>query len=418
MTTNKTHKRIVVVGGGIIGCCTAYHLLKAGADVTVVEAGALAKATSGAGAGFVSHWSAGMIPLGEEGLSLQQYGLDFYKELSELGQEIGYRPNGTLIMALTEEGREDFVRPVLESPFAPTEMQDLNAAEIGEKMQGLVDPSKVHSAAFNPHGIQFDTTLGLGALAGEIARLGGGFRDHTKVTDIHDAGSGVLIETDKGKLEADGVVIAAGAWNNELLKELGWQLPLLRVLATRIVTDSRGLPSTIPTVQCRELRLWLRETFGAIMWGTGGHYHPYHKLGDDWISPGQPVKADLMQAMADGDLARLQEVFPPLRGSTIANWAQGVPCYTPDRGLLVGRVPGTTNVVAVGGDNESGVSHGPGLGRVSAELILDETPFVNPHRFRLDRFERGSFATEAEIEAAMPKWSGNRAAQFSDTQRA
>lgn len=418
MTTNAKRERIVVVGGGIIGCCTAYHLLKAGADVTVVEAGELAKATSGAGAGFVSHWSAGMIPLGEEGFKLQQYGLDFYKALSGLGQDIGYRPNGTLIMALTEEGREDFLRPVLDSPYAPAEMQDLNAAEIGEKMQGLIDPSKVHSGAYNPLGIQFDTTLGLRALAGEIARLGGVFRDHTKVVAIEDTGNGVTIETDKGTLQADGVVISAGAWNNELLEKLGWKLPLLRVLATRIVTDNRGLPSTIPTVQCRELGLWLRETFGAIMWGTGGHYHPYHKLSDAWIEPGQPHKADLMQAMADGDLARLQEIFPPLRGSKIASWAQGVPCYTPDRGLLVGRVPGTTNVVAVGGDNESGVSHGPGLGRLSAELILDQTPFIDPTRFRLDRFERGSFPTEAEVEAAMPKWSRKQSGHFAGAQRA
>ncbi|KSV74465.1 hypothetical protein N182_27880 [Sinorhizobium sp. GL2] len=123
-----------------------------------------------------------------------------------------------------------------------------------------------------------------------------------------------------------------------------------------------------------------------------------------------------MQEMADGYLERLQDIFPPLRGSKIASWAQGVPCYTPDRGLLVGRVPGTTNVVVAGGDNESGVSHGPGLGRISAELVLGQTPFVNPHRFRLERFENGSFANEADVEAAMPKWPG-RSGQFSDARR-
>lgn len=401
------HKRVVVIGGGIIGCCTALHLLKSGAaQVTVVEALEPAAATTGAGAGFVSHWSAGMIPLGEEGRQLQQYGLDFYRSVHEIGTEIGYRPNGTLIMALTEEGRETFVRPVLDSPYAPAEMQDLNAAQIGEKMQGLIDPTQVHSGAYNPHGIQIDTKMTTGVLVQEIVKLGGVFRNGTKVTGIQDLGSQVKIQTDKGEIEADGVVIAAGAWNNELLGELGWHLPLLRVLATRIVTDGRGLPSTIPTVQCRELRLWLRETFGAVMWGTGGHYHSYHKLGDDWIAPGQPHKADLMQAMTDEDLGRLQEVFPPLRGSKVASWAQGVPCYTPDRGLLIGHVPGTTNVVVAGGDNESGVTHGPGLGRLAAELILDRPAFVDTTRFRLERFERDSFATDADVEAAIPSWTG------------
>ena len=400
-TANSTGQRMVVIGGGIIGCSAAFHLLQSGArQVTVIEAREPGAATTGAGAGFVSHWSAGMFPLGEEGLQLQQYGLDFYRRLHEVGTEIGYRPNGTLMMALTEAGRERFVRPVLESPYAPAEMQDLTAAQVGEKMKGLVDATQVHSAAFNPHGIQLDTKLALGVLVDEIVKLGGVFRNGTKVAGIHDAGSHVKVETDKGMIEADGVIVAAGAWNNEVLEGLGWQLPLLRVVATRIVTDGRGLPSTIPTVQCRELGLWLRESFGAVMWGTGRLYESYYKLGDEWIEPGQPRNVGLMQAMGDEEYARLEKIFPPLRGSKVSSWAQGVPCHTPDCGLLVGHVPGTTNVVAVGGDNETGVSHGPGLGRLSAELMLGQQPFVDTTGFRLERFARNSYATEAEVEAA------------------
>lgn len=410
--TASAGKRIIVIGGGIIGLSAAFHLLKSGArEVTVIEAREPAAATTGAGAGFVSHWSAGMFPLGEEGLKLQQYGLDFYRSIHEIGVEIGYRPNGTLIMALTEAGRERFVRPVLDSPYAPPEMQDLTAAQIGEKAKGLIDATRVHSGAFNPHGIQLDTKLATGVMVDEIIKMGGTFRNGTSVTAIHDAGSHVTVETDKGDVEADGVVIAAGAWNNEVLKGLGWRLPLLKVLATRIVTDGRGLPSTLPTVQCRELRLWLRESFGAVMWGTGRHYQPYYVSGDAWIEPGQPRNADLMQAMDDDELAQLQTIFPPLRGSKVASWAQGVPCYTPDSGLIVGHVPGTTNVVAVGGDNETGVSHGPGLGRLSAELILGAKPFVDTTRFRLERFAVDAYQTEAEIAAALPAWASEHASK-------
>jgi glycine/D-amino acid oxidase-like deaminating enzyme len=413
-------KRIVVIGGGIIGCCAAYHLLSSGVrQVTVVDANAPGSATTGAGAGFVSHWSAGMIPLGEEGLQLQQYGLDFYRRLSEVGPEIGYRPNGTLIMALTEDGRERFVKPVLESPYAPQEMQDLDAAEIGAKMQGLIDPTKVHSAAYNPHGIQVDTSLALRVLVDEIVKLGGVIQGGTKVNAIHDAGDLVRIETDRGEIEADATIIAAGAWNNELLADLGWRLPLLRVLATRIVSDDRGLVSTIPTVQCRELRLWLRESFGAVMWGTGRHYKPLYRLDDSEPELGQPHRSEIMQTMADEELAELQTVFPPLRGAGIASWAQGVPCYTPDNGLVVGHVPGHANVVVAGGDNESGVTHGPGLGRLSCELALGLPPFVDPRRFRPDRFARNAYQSEAEIEAALPAWAARKPGTsiFSDAAR-
>lgn len=395
----------IVIGGGIIGCSAAYHLLQSGANkVTLLDAGTPGAATTGAGAGFVSHWSAGMIPLGEEGFVLQQYGLDFYRMLSELGTEIGYRPNGTLIMALTAQGREDFVLPVLNSPYAPKEMQDLDAAAIGRKMGGLIDPARVHSGAYNPHGIQLDTSMALRVLVGEIEKRGGSVRSGVHVSSIHASDGGVRLETSAGRIDAERVIVASGAWNNELLAGLGWRLPLLRVLATRVVTDDRGLPSNIPTVQCRELRLWLREAFGAVMWGSGRHYTPLHRLGGDRIDPGQPHDAALMQAMVDRELAELQTVFPPLRGSRVASWAQGIPCYTPDLGLVVDHVPGTENVVVVGGDNETGVSHGPGLGRLAAEIALGLPRLVDTARFRADRFAPDAFATEADVEAAMPVW--------------
>ncbi|MBZ9995095.1 FAD-binding oxidoreductase [Mesorhizobium sp. BH1-1-4] len=416
MSSNGSHggadnRHIVVIGGGIIGCSAAFHLLKSGVrQVTVIDAGQPGAATTGAGAGFVSHWSAGMIPLGAEGFQLQQYGLDFYRRLHEVGVEIGYRPNGTLIMALTEDGRERFVRPVLESAYAPPEMQDLNAAEIGQKMQGLIDPSRVHSAAYNPHGIQVDTSLAMKVLIGQIGELGGIFRNATRVTAIHDAGDRVTIETDQGRIEANAAIAAAGAWNNQVISGLGWRLPLLRVVATRIVTDNRGLASTIPTVQCRELRLWLRETFGAVMWGTGRHYKPLYKTGDSEIEPGQPHNMELMRETFDEELAELQAIFPPLRGSKVASWAQGVPCYTPDNGLVVGKVPGSANVVVAGGDNESGVTHGPGLGRLASELVLGQQPFVAPARFRVERYASDAFKSEAEVEAAMPAWGARHEA--------
>lgn len=410
-------RHVAVIGAGIIGCSTAYHLLKSGVgQVTLVDAMQPGEATTGAGAGFVSHWSAGMIPLGEEGLRLQQYGLDFYRMLHELGTEIGYRPNGTLIMALTEKGRESFVMPVLQSPYAPPEMQDLDARAIGVKMQGLIDPAQVHSGAYNPHGIQVDTTLALAVMVDRIKALGGSVRGGTRVAAVEDRGDGVRITTDKGEILADTVVLAGGAWNNRLLEGLGWQLPMLRVLATRVTTDDRGLPSSIPTVQCREMRLWLRETFGAIMWGTGMYYRPLFSIGAEEIEPGRPANEALMQAMVDDEMTRLQRVFPPLRGSKVEKWTQGIPCYTPDNGLIIGKVPHHPNVVVAGGDNETGVSHGPGLGRLASELALGEHPFVPAERFRLDRFAPGAYPTEQDVEAAMPAWGERRAGgrMFSD----
>ena len=397
--------RIVVIGAGILGCSAAFHLLKAGVrEVRLVDAVRAGDGTSGAGAGFVSHWSAGFLEqFGEEGILLQQYGLDFYRALGTAGTEIGYRQNGTLQLALTAEGFERFARPVLDSPYAPPGMRRLSADEVGVRMAGLVDSSAVHSAVLNPHGIQVETGLATAALADQVRELGGILHFGTPVLGIQERGSGVQIGTEKEGFEADLVILAAGAWNNDLLAMIGGRMPLYRMLATRIVTDDRGLPSHFPTIQCRELRLWLRESFGAVTWGTVAGYGPLHR----WLAPGaslepgQPRHPELLDALLTQQKSSLERIFPPLRGASIATWTQGVPCYTPDQNLICGRVPDHPSVLVMGGDNETGVTHGPGLGRFVAELALERTPFVNPERLRPERFNPSDYPTEASVESAL-----------------
>jgi sarcosine oxidase, subunit beta len=407
MDTRKdsAKQRAVVIGAGIIGCSAAFHLLEAGVrDLTILDAGEPGGATTGAGAGFVSHWSAGFLPqLGREGLAMQEYALEFYRRLHGLGTEIGYRPAGTLQLSLTEEGFERFARPVLESPLAPPGMRRLAAPEVGELMQGLVDPQQIYGGVLNPHGIQIETGLATAVLAQEIEARGGKVRRHTRAVGIHDRDGTTRVEIQGGHIEADVVVLAGGAWINDLLGTLGWRLPLMRMAATRIVTDTRDLPSNLPTVQCREFRLWLRESFGAITWGTVEGYVPLHGLesASQALEPGRPNLPLLLERLKAHQKNALERVFPPLRGSTIVSWSQGIPCYTPDHNLIVGRVPRHPSVIAVGGDNESGVTHAPGLGRLIAEMALGRATFVDPHRFRLDRFAPEDYPTEAAVEKAL-----------------
>jgi glycine/D-amino acid oxidase-like deaminating enzyme len=397
--------RVAVIGAGILGCSAAFHLLKAGVrQVRLIDAVSAGGSTSGAGAGFVSHWSAGFLEqFGEEGILLQQYGLDFYRMLAGAGTEIGYRQNGTLQLALTAEGFERFARPVLDSPYAPPGMCRLSADEVGVRMAGLVDPSAVHAAVLNPHGIQVETGLATAALADQVRELGGTLHFGTLVRGIRERGSQVLIDTETQAFEADLVILAAGAWNNDLLAMIGGRVPLFRMLATRIVTDDRGLPSHLPTIQCRELRLWLRESFGAVTWGTVAGYGPLHR----WLAPGaslepgQPHHPELLEALRTQQKSSLERIFPALRGASIATWTQGVPCYTPDQNLICGRIPDHPSVFVMGGDNETGVTHGPGLGRFVTELALERTPFVNPGRLRPERFNPADYPTEAAVESAL-----------------
>jgi glycine/D-amino acid oxidase-like deaminating enzyme len=398
--------RIVVIGGGILGCSAACHLLQSGGcEVTVLEAATIGAGTTSAGAGFVSHWSAGMTAMGAEGLAMQVYGIDVFKGLQARGHDIGCKANGTLLMALTAAGFERFVRPVLDSPFAPPDLEQLSPAAIAKATAGLVDARRVFGAVLNPGGIQIETGPAIETLAAEVRRLGGTILEKAPVRGVSDDGAAVRVETGRGSFEADRLIVAAGRWTNEVLAPLGARLPLLRLLATRIVTDDLGLPPTVPTIQCREIPIWIREKAGGLTWGTTDGYRPMYRFeAEGYSAPeGQPRRGDMVEALLARQALDLERIFPPLARSTVQSWSQGCPCYTPDGNLIIGPLDGHPRIIVAGGDNETGVTHGPGIGRLASEMALGRPTFVDPSPFRPGRFPMRDYPDEAAVEAALQR---------------
>lgn len=383
---------VVVVGGGVVGCAAAYHLLRMGAtDVTVVERRQPGLGTTRAGAGFVALWASGATSFGPSGHGLERYSLEFYRELETSGARVGYRSNGNLVLMLGPRGWQER-GVVLEDRLGPLPARALSAGEVAA-VAGVVDPEQVEGGILMPSGIQVETGLVIDALAVAIVRLGGTIVTDTVVTGFETSGDRVRkVLTTEGTLAAAAVVIAVGAWTNQLLAGLDADLPLLPVLATRIVTDPRGVPETMPTIQCPELRLWIRGAEGAFTWGSIAGYEPDYgfPLGNDGIAPEIPRRRDLLGRLLDAQPA-IATVFPRLAEAAVESWLQGIITYTPDGNLIIGRVPGFTNAVVLAGDNESGVSHGPAMGRAAAELLCDAPPLVDLMPFDAERFGAADF---------------------------
>ncbi len=174
------------------------------------------------------------------------------------------------------------------------------------------------------------------------------------------------------------------------------------MVATRFVSEPAGLSPQMPTVQCQELGLWLRELNGAFSWGGGFAYRLLSALKEDGLTfgYGRPVSTELIDAQhAYQD--NVAEVFPALSGLATAEVIQGVPVYTVDGGLYVGAVPGIHGLWAATGDSESGITHGPGMGKLVAQLIMHETPFADPTPFQLDRVDPTAYPDEASMVAKM-----------------
>jgi len=398
-TTLGPEEPIVVVGAGIMGCSAAFHLLRSGArHVTLIDATEPGGGTTPAGAGFVSLWAAGEFPLGRSGIELERYGLEFYRELATSGADIGYRSNGNLVLALSDAGAGGRPASILSHSEASPGTRWLSPEEVHARAS-VIAPDAIVGAALMPSGIQVNAGQAVQAIKQLVADAGGTILEAAPVEGFVAAQGRVRsVRTPAGDIDAAGVVIAAGAWTNQILGHLDRWLPLVRVVATRIVTDDVGVPATLPTVQCPEAGLWIREMDGAFTWGTVAGYEPAYlfEQREDALGWGRPRSERLLGQVLDTQPA-ISKIFPRLRDAGVNSWLQGIVTYTADQRFCIGHVSGLDNAVVVAGDNESGVSHGPGMGRAGAELVRGEPPFVDLEPFLPDRFAAANLSTEEAV---------------------
>jgi len=407
---------ICVIGAGIIGAAAAWHLVECGArDVTVVDAGEPLSGTTPAGAGFVARFGADHNRrIGAWSIPLQEYGLTFYRELHECGADLEYAANGNVVLARTPTALEALVTGIAEHAQAFPGTRVLDPDGVDELMFGAVDPAALAGGVFMPDGIQLTTARAQHEMISRLEEAGTvQFRWSEPASGVHVVdGSVTGVETKAGVIDASTVVFAAGAWNPALLESVDRPLPLVPMVATRFVSEPAGLSQLMPTAQCPELGLWLREYRGAFSWGGGFAYRLLSALEEDGLDfgYGRPVSAELIDAQ-HAYQETIAELFPALSGLTTDEIIQGVPAYTVDGGLYIGEVPGIDGLWALAGDSESGITHGPGMGKLVAQLIMGEMPFADPSPFRLDRVDPAAYPDEESMVAAMAEGRIARVAQ-------
>ncbi len=396
---------ICVIGAGIIGASAAFHLAEFGArDVTVIDAGQPLSGTTPAGAGFVARFGADHNRrLGACTIPLQEYGLAFYRGLHDSGADVEFASNGNLVLARSPAMLETIADGIVSHPQAAPGTRLLDADAVAEVMLGAVDPAAVAGGVYMPEAIQVTTALAQQEIITRLEDAGVQFHWGTPATGVRIVdGSVAGVETNEGTIDASTVVFAAGMWTQTLLESVNRRLPLVPMVATRFVSEPAGLSPLMPSVQCLELGLWLRELHGAFSWGGGFAYRLLSALQEDGLEfgYGRPVSSVLLDAQ-NAHQEQVAEVFPALSGLSSTETIQGVPVYTVDGGLYVGAVTGIGGLWALAGDNESGITHGPGMGKLVAQLIMNETPFVDPAPFRLDRVDPSAYPDEASMVASM-----------------
>jgi sarcosine oxidase, subunit beta len=386
---------VIVIGGGVFGTSAALHLLTGGAgDVALLERDAVGQGTSAAGAGFIDPWAAGSNPhLGPEELAVEAYGLDLYARLGEEHRDLSYFGNGCLWVAI-DEAQWDRLTPMLDYPSVQTDVLQPNEVAA---LTDLVCQDSVVRGIYHRDSGHVSAPGAARCLAGEFVRAGGRVLERQPVVRlIVEAGRVRGVETSQGRLLSDRVVMAAGAWCNELLSDHGVFLPIVPLVVSRILTEPLGVPASTPAFFVPGVAdgedevgyLYARGESGRLLWGAHYSCSPRTMFVD------RPVAERFDQLPLDGveelrrAAARAAPVVPLLGSYRSTTVAHGVPCYTADNRSLVGPVPELEGLFVLAGCNEMGVTHAPGFGKIIADMIVHgESALAPADAWRPDRFD-------------------------------
>ncbi|KSV94954.1 FAD-dependent oxidoreductase [Sinorhizobium sp. GL28] len=396
----KSHAKVVVIGGGVVGCSVLYHLTKFGwTDAVLLERSEL---TSGS----TWHAAGGMHTInGDPNVAkLQKYTVELYKEIEEYsGQDVGLHMTSGMMLAATKE-RFDWMKSILaKGRYMGLEAELLTPKEAHDLMP-LLDPDQFVGAVFDPVEGHLDPYGTTHAYAKSAKKNGAEIYLHTKVEDLVQREDGCWrVITNQGEIVAEHVVNAAGLWAREVGRMVGLELPVLAMEHMYLITED--MPEVIEFNQTRGKELmhcvdfdgeiYLRQERQGMLMGT------YEKACRPWSPISTPW--DFGHELLAEDIDRISpelEVgfrhFPAFNKAGIKKIINGPFTFSPDGNPLVGPVRGLRNfwsACAV----MAGFSQGGGVGLALANWMIHGDPGFDV--FAMDVSRYGDFATLAYTNA-------------------
>jgi sarcosine dehydrogenase len=367
MNELPTKAEIVVIGGGIIGCSTAYHLARDHkVDVLLIEQGKLTSGSTWHAAGLV-----GQLRSSASITQVLKYSVELYKQLKdETGLETGWKMTGCLRLACNEDRWTEYKRLATTARSFGMEMHLLTPAEVS-KMWPLMESGDLVGASFLPTDGQANPTDITQSLAKGARMHGAQLIEGVRVTGFRmNDGRITHVETEKGVIECDKVVNCAGQWARQVGKMAGINVPLQPVKHQYIVTDKvPGLAPDAATIRDPDRRTYFKEEVGGLVMGG---YEPnpiawdiedvpgdfqFQLFNDDW----DHFEQHLTQAIAR---------VPILADTGVKQMINGPESFTPDGNFILGVAPECSNMFVGAGFNAFGIASGGGAGWVLAEWVV------------------------------------------------
>ena len=363
---------VAIIGSGITGCSAAYYLAKQGRQVIVLEK------DNGVGLQASARAAGGVRQQGRTGaLYLAMAAVQLWAGLSEeLQAELEYVRTGNLVIALDEDSAATLERETAwEQERGLADVRMMTAAACHKMVPGLTDEivAGKHCASDGSANPMLVTP----AIARAAQRAGAQILTSTTVTSLLSSGSHVTgVATDRGEIEADFVINAAGPWASRFNDMVDCPTPISPGRSQLLITE-RFPPRLHPWLTIMG-RGYLRQAVaGNIIIGVGGLANDTYEQYVDYPSLKQYAQV-------------VCEVLPWLKDAALIRAFAGITEYTPDEEPYIGAVPGVAGLFVAAGFHGQGFCVGPIAGKIIADLICGRASPVSLVPFRPDRFATAS----------------------------
>ncbi len=375
--------RVVIVGGGVIGCSTAYHLAHMGwKDVVLLERDQLTSGTTWHAAGL-------MVTFGstsETSTEFRKYTRDLYGRLeAETGFATGFKPVGFIEVASNADRLEEFRRVAAFNRYCGVDVHEISPQEIKELFPlARVDDLKAgfyvkEDGRVNP----VDVTM---ALARGARQQGATILEGVAATGIIKKNGAVAgVRTNYGDIQAEYVVNCAGMWARQFGEMAGVNIPNQAAEHYYLITEElKDLPLNMPVLEDPSHYGYYREEVGGIMVGL---FEPVcapwniNRIPNDFSFGEIPPDWERMTPFLEKAMSRV----PITLEIGIKKFFCGPESFTPDLKPIIGEAPELRNYFVAAGLNSIGILTGGGVGRMMAHWIINGTPDVDVTGFNIDR---------------------------------
>ncbi len=392
--SNMTHlpnaAKTVIIGGGIIGCSTAYHLAKLGVECVLLERRKLTSGTTFHAAGLV-----GQLRSNANITQLLGYSVELYRRIeAETGLGTGWKMNGGLRLACTPERWVEVRRQATTAHSFGLQMDLLSPRE-AQDLWPLMQVDDVVGAAFMPTDGQANPADINQALAKGARMNGAQIFEDCKVTDIEiDKGRIRAVITAQGRIACEKIVLCAGQWSRDFAARFGVNVPLVSMEHQYMVTEPiAGMPKNLPTLRDPDRLTYYKEEVGGLVMGG------YEPNPIPWALNGVP--RGFHYTLLDSNFDHFEPLMalalgrvPALETAGVKTLTNGPESFTPDGNFIIGEAPELRNFFVGAGFNAFGIAAGGGAGMALAEWVKNGEPPFDLWSADIRRFGRPHFDTD------------------------